>query len=73
MKIILQSTNTFGQVNDVRVRLWEGKTDNGIPIFAYVACIAVHKSEDQREFETQLEEHVEASALLKHLPLGAVI
>jgi hypothetical protein len=43
-------------------RIWEGKTDSGIPCHAYITRIAVDREEDSREFDAELREHRPPSA-----------
>lgn len=40
MKIELEPTGTFQDVNGVRTRIWEGKTDQGVPVKAWIAMIS---------------------------------
>ncbi len=40
----------------VPARIWEGATDSGIPVHAFITRIAVHKSDDASEFERELQE-----------------
>lgn len=57
MKIELESTTGMTELNGVPARIWEGKTDNGIPVVAFITRIAVQKDEDASQFETELQEH----------------
>lgn len=38
----------------VPARVWEGVTDSGIPCHAYITRIAVHRKDDERQFEREL-------------------
>lgn len=40
MRIILNSTNDFVEVNGVRCRMWDGLTSNGTPIQAAIVRVA---------------------------------
>jgi hypothetical protein len=39
MKITLESTTKTVELNGVPARLWEGKTERGTPVFAFIALI----------------------------------
>lgn len=56
MKIILESTTEIVNVNGVPARVWEGKTEKGIPCFAFITRMGVHKEADTVEFERDLQE-----------------
>ena len=61
MKIIMESTPEIVQVNGIPARVWEGKTESGVPCFALIAKIGVHKDEDSDQFEKELKECKPAS------------
>ena len=56
VKITLESTNRIITVNGTKARIWEGESAAGVPIVAAIATIAVHNSENQAEFERELDE-----------------
>jgi len=56
MKITIESTTEIVQINRVPARIWEGKTESGIPVHCLVTRIAVHKDEDAEQFEKELIE-----------------
>lgn len=56
MKITLESTTQMVQVNGIPVRVWEGKTESGIPVFAMITRVGVHKDQDCSQFEQELKE-----------------
>ena len=71
MKISLQSTHRMVQVNGAKCRIWEGFTESGIPVYAAIASVAVHRAEDQRQFEAELIEHQPSSdAAIQAYPLA---
>lgn len=39
MKIELEPTGGFQDVNGTKTRIWEGKTDKGVPVKAWVATV----------------------------------
>jgi hypothetical protein len=50
MKILMESTPHIVTVDGVECRVWNAVTDNDIQCFVFVHRIAVHNSDDQREF-----------------------
>ena len=56
MKITIESTTAITYVNDVPCRLWEGQTESGILVQCLITRVAVHKSQDQTQFERELAE-----------------
>jgi hypothetical protein len=73
MKITIESTSEVVALNGVRARVWQGKTDSGIPVAAFVASIAVDRAEDCAEFDRQLQAHAEPRPDLRELPLWMTI
>ncbi len=57
MKMTLSSTTKIVELNGVPARIWEGQTEKGIPIHAFVTRVAVHKDDDAAELEKELQEH----------------
>jgi len=56
MKIDLRPTGRFEYVNGVRCRMWEGSTDKGIELAAFIPLIAVRRELDNEEFQRELNE-----------------
>jgi len=55
MIVQLESTTKIVHLNGVPARIWEGITDSGIHIHAYITRIAVNKDEPRvEEFEEEL-------------------
>jgi hypothetical protein len=79
MKITLESTDRMVEVNGIPARVWEGTTERGVPMFALIAHaliarVAVHKSEDNSQFEAELTEHKPASdTALRVFPLRMIL
>lgn len=73
MKVTLQSTTKIVQLNGVPARIWEGTTESGIPVHAYVTRIAVHEDQDQMEFERELQAHEQPSVEIAAIPLRMII
>lgn len=74
MKVTLESTTRVVTLNGLPARIWEGRTESGIQVHAFITRIAVDKDADLREFEAELEtcrppsEAVEAYPLRLFLP-----
>lgn len=57
MKITLESTDQMVNLgHGIQARVWEGTTESGIAMHAYIASVGVHKSLDNSEFERELRE-----------------
>jgi hypothetical protein len=60
VKVTLESTTKIVEletaVGRVNARVWEGTTDSGIPVHAFVTRIAVQKDLDASQFERELQE-----------------
>jgi len=56
MEVILESTTKIVEVNGVPCRIWEGQTESGIAVHAFITRIAVHKDADASQFERELQE-----------------
>lgn len=81
MKVTLESTTRIveliapnGTRTAIRARLWEGTTDRGIAVHAFVAMVAVHKSADCAQFEKELIEcRTPESADIRAYPLRMIL
>lgn len=73
MRVTLESTTKKVRLNGVPARIWEGKTDSGIPCHAYITRIAVERDQDSAEFDRELEEHKSPSLEILAIPLRLVI
>ena len=59
MKIIIENTDKIVNLNGVPVRIWEGQTDSGIKINAFIYRIAINNDETDsviNQFKTELQE-----------------
>lgn len=56
MKVTLEATSKVVTLNGVPARIWEGQTEKGIPVHAFVTRIAVARDQDSSEFERDLQE-----------------
>lgn len=77
MKVHLQSTDKVVElvVNGVAVpaRVWEGVTENGVPLHAFVTRVAVLNRLDHAEFERDLLEQRAPSAAAAAIPARLVL
>jgi hypothetical protein len=51
-----QITTVVTNTGEVQARLWEGMTDSGIAVVAFITRIAVREQENQVEFEAELRD-----------------
>lgn len=73
MKITIESTSKIVQLNNVPARIWEGKTESGIPVHCYVTRIAVDGDQDCAQFQEELQEHKPPSAEIEAIPLRMIL
>lgn len=72
MRITIESTSKVVQLNGVPARIWEGKTESGIPVHCYVTRIATD-NKDTSEFERELQRHRAPSAEVEAIPLRMIL
>lgn len=73
MRITLESTTKMVEVNGVPARIWEGTTESGIPIHAYITRVAVETNQNQAEFERELNQHRAPSPAVQAISLRLVL
>ena len=73
MKITIESTSKITELNGVPARVWEGKTESGIPVICFVTRIAVDKHQDCSQFERELQEQRVPSADASAFPIRMVL
>ena len=81
MKITLEPTTKIVQLmvaggNEVPARIWEGYTDSGIPMHAYITRVAVKEGENEevyRDFERELKETRKPSPGVEAIPLRMIL
>ena len=73
MKITLESTSHIVSMNGVQARVWEGRTDSGIPVHCYVIRLAVAGEHDQSQFQRELQQHKPPSPEVAEIPLRLII
>ena len=79
MKITLTNTNKIVSLvtptGEVPARIWEGTTEGGIAIHAYITRIGVHEALDHSQFERELDscEAPRATAEIEAIPLRLIL
>ncbi len=74
MKVTLENTTKCVTLNGVPARIWEGETDSGIKVHAYITRIAVDENEKNlKQFEEELCEQRAPSAQIEAIPLKMII
>ena len=79
MKVTLESTTKIvglrpeGSDVTVPARVWEGTTESGIPVHAYITRIGVDRGEDASQFERELQECRVPSAEVEAIPVRLVL
>ena len=76
MKATLESTTKIVDLNGVAARIWEGETESGIPIHAFITRVAVKEGRDPadyEQFERELQECAAPSVDVAGLPLSLII
>lgn len=73
MKILVESTTKVVELNGVRMRVWEGNTENGIPVHVYIARVAVDARYDCQEFDADLSPTRTPSAVVAALPSRSIL
>lgn len=74
MQVQLRSTEKIVHLNGTPARIWEGITDTGVKVHAYIARIACDKDEPNVEqFEKDLKEHRPPSPEIESIPLRMIL
>lgn len=63
MKMTIESTDKIVEVNGVPARIWQGTSERGITVIAYITSIAAAGDADLAELEADLQEHAPPTAL----------
>jgi len=67
--VTLHSTTKIVELNGIKCRVWEGHTDSGIPMHAYIPRVAVANDQDSSQFDRELQACQPPSAPLEAIPL----
>lgn len=54
MKLTLEPTSFFVELNGARCRVWQGDTDRGTPVHAHIALVGVDRERDAPELDEGL-------------------
>jgi len=82
MKIIIESTAKLVhfQIDEATVpaRIWEGQTEDGIPVHCYITRICPSipmplPADIEKKFATQLAEQKAPSAVVQSIPLRMIL
>jgi hypothetical protein len=77
VRVQLESTTKIvqirGPLGEIPARVWEGETESGIKVHAFMTRIAVHKDEDVSQFEAELQECRAPSADVQAYPMRIIL
>lgn len=76
MKLTLESTTKLVHLNGVPARVWEGQTESGVRVHAFITRVAVPvdaPAEEIARFEAELAECRTPSADVAAIPLRLVL
>ena len=76
MKLTMTSTERVVTINDVPARIWEGTTETGVPVTAFITRIAVPETASDAEhdrFRAELEEHAPPSVEAQWWPARMIL
>lgn len=77
VKVTLESTDKIIELATpqgmVPARIWEGMTESGIQVHAYITRIAAGEGQDLAEFERELRETRKPSADVQAIPLRLIL
>jgi hypothetical protein len=73
MRMTIESTTRMVEADGVKCRVWEGRTDGGIPVVVLIPRIAVKNGNDMADFERELQECKAPSADTEAFPLRMIL
>ena len=73
MKITIASTTKIVTMNNIQCRVWEGKTEGGVEVHAFIPRIAAREGQDLSQFERELEEQLAPSEAVAAIPLRLIL
>ena len=68
IQMTIETTDQIVDLDGVPVRVWKGVTASGIECLVFVHRIAVHQSNDQKQFEKELLEQSPPAFLGRDFP-----
>lgn len=76
LTLTIEPTDQTTKLDGVEVRLWEGRSPNGVSCLVFVHRIAVHQGFDRSEFDAELSAKPQpgnwATCLPDYVPLSPV-
>ena len=73
MQIAIRNTEKIVELNGVPARVWEGKTDSGIPVHCFVTRISPQTNENIDQFEKELQETDQPTPEVEAYPLRMIL
>lgn len=73
MTMTISSTTKIVTLNGIQCRIWEGKTERGMPVHCYIPRVAVKNGLDASQFEVELEEQRTPSPEVEAIPLRMIL
>jgi hypothetical protein len=77
MKLELESTTKIVRIvvgnAEVPARIWEGRTDTGIPVYAYITLVAVAEGQDMAQFDLELQLCRAPSPAIEAIPRRVIL
>lgn len=74
MKIIIENTSKIIEFNGLPARIWEGETESGIKVHAYITRVEIDKDETRSdEFQKELMETKAPSPEIQAIPLRLIL
>jgi hypothetical protein len=73
-KIVSLRAQSSGSLpGEMPARIWEGTTNTGIKVHAYITRIAVNAEQNQKEFERELQACTPPSKEIEAIPMRMII
>jgi len=73
MKITIESTTKIVELNGIPCRIWEGETESGIKMHAFISRVAIGKDENAEEFARELQQCAAPSVAVEFIPDRLII
>lgn len=73
MKITVESTTKIVHLSGIPARIWEGRTQTGIPVHVFITRIAVASEADTSQFDRELAECSPPSAEVAAYPAKLIL
>lgn len=70
MRITIEPTDQVTDLDGVRVRVWRGVTESGVPCTVFVHRLAVRYDQDTEQFDRELQEQIPSG---RFVPLRLVL